>query len=114
VEIKILIEGTGMKERDRLLSISVFSYSHMLRIIETAITDLEPPIHNITLYNMDGFTFFEDQFETLQENPLLYLCDGTKDFPILQYMKEFNILSQLGKGAFGKVFLGILYLSNLW
>ncbi len=60
----------------------------------------------VKFYNQNGFVIFEDDFEFLSTNSLIYICN--ESLSIAQYMKEFNIVRQLGHGAFGHVFQGNL------
>ncbi len=78
----------------------------------SSLQELEELVHEypdflqdqIRFFNHNGFLIFEDDFEFLPTNSLIYICG--ESFSFSQYMKEFAILLELGHGSFGRVFLG--------
>ena len=84
-----------------LVNITVCSFQEMKSeiFLQLGISD------NLDFYNLNGFQLFEDDFPSIVNKDIIYVTIEGQEFPFNEYIKEFEIIQEIGRGGFGIIFL---------
>jgi serine/threonine protein kinase len=80
--------------------------TRFIEIRKTLDSRLEKGFNTLRLFTNEGVEIMEDDIEFIKDGATLYASQG-EDFDANSTFSEYEIVSELGEGGFGKVMLGV-------
>jgi len=91
-----------------LLEVTVSSFLEIKSelFVELQITE------ELYFYSKNGFQLFDDDFTYLSNKDIIYAIPINIQFPVNEYIKEFTVIKELGRGGFGVILLVSFNINN--